>query len=310
MMSAGGKAEVVLVTGASGFIGSHLVDRLVAEGKNVRCLVRSAGASTPASSLPDARTGDLLDVENLRRVLDGVSVVYHLAGVATAGHLTGAVDQTVLVNVVGTLNLLEAARQAKVERVVLVSSSHVYGPVAPVPVAEDASPDPRSTYAATKLAAEKLALNYHVAFGLPVTILRLFNVYGPRQSKAAVIPTIIVQALARQPLALQALRPRRDFVFVEDVVDGLLRAAITPQSVGHIVNLGSGTDTSVADLARYVLRLAGSPLPSPLPPVFDDDSDRSVADTRLAQELLGWEAGTTLEEGLLRTIDWWRWTAI
>lgn len=290
-----------LVTGAGGFIGSHLIDRLVALGRPVRGFQRRPAAVSAVEML----SGDLCDAGSVRAAMQGVDTVYHLGGVASADAVMDAPGGSIAANTLGTLNVLEAARTAGVRRVVVMSSGHVFGRPQRLPVAEDHPLNPATPYAASKIAAETLAAGYHRAYGLPVVVLRPFNVYGPRQPDSAVIPTIVGQALAGGPVRVRNPAPRRDFVFVADLVDALLLAAgADGRAVGRAFVLASGRAVSVADILRRVLALTGNPMEPPQEP--PDDGDRILGDAALARALLGWTPRVGLEDGLARTVDWWR----
>ncbi len=304
-------AGLALVTGADGFIGSHLVDRLVEDGHPVRRFRRGSPPPDPAEAGPaDSRFGDLRDPASVQAAMEGVGTVFHLGGIASAGAAMAAPAEAVAVNTVGTLNVLEAARAAGVRRVVLMSSGHVFGPPRQLPVTEDHPLDPATPYAASKLAADKLAMGYHRSYGLPVVVVRPFNVYGPRQSSDAVVPTIVGQALAGGPVRVRSLAPRRDFVFVSDVVEALILAATAERAVGREIILASGRAVSVAAILHRVLALAGAPNGAPPKPAAPAaparGDDRIFGDPSLAGALLGWSARVPLDEGLARTVAWWR----
>jgi dTDP-glucose 4,6-dehydratase len=208
----------------------------------------------------------------------------------------------------GTLNVLEASRRAEVGRIVHTSTSEVYGTAQKIPINEEHRLHPQSPYAATKVAADQLALSYQRSFGTPVAIVRPFNTYGPRQSARAVIPTIITQALSRETIELGATDPTRDFLYVGDTVAGIMRAGSTDEIEGEVINLGTGVEVSIAEVVQRVLRL----LQRDVSVSFDDDRlrppdsevERLVADVAKAKELLGWAPETDLDQGLQRTIDW------
>lgn len=216
-----------------------------------------------------------------------------------------------MTNVEGTLNVLEAARRYDVERVVHTSSSEVYGTATTVPISETHPLHPQSPYAATKVAADELALSYHRSFDLPVVIARPFNTFGPRQSARAVIPTILSQALTRDRVELGSTYPTRDFVYVRDTVAGLLRSSEVPDIDGEVINLGTGREISIADVAARILALAdtGAELvvqsSERLRPE-KSEVERLVADPSRARELLGWQAETPFDDGLRETLAWFR----
>jgi dTDP-glucose 4,6-dehydratase len=307
----------VLVTGAGGFIGGHLVDRLVRDGAQVRALVRYNSRNErgtldwmPPESVRDVDVvlGDLRDAESVSRAVEGCEVVFHLGAQIAIPYSYVNPRDYVETNVTGTLNVALAAQAHGVERVVQTSTSEVYGTARQVPITEEHPLEPGSPYAATKVAADKLMDSFHRSFGLPVVILRPFNTYGPHQSARAVIPTIISQALAGDTLRLGSLDPRRDLTFVTDTVDGFVRAATSDAAVGRTVQLGTERDVSVGDIVDTVGELLGKELQVTQDPdrVRPENSEvmRLISSPQLAGELLGWTPTVSLEDGLQRTIDW------
>jgi dTDP-glucose 4,6-dehydratase len=237
-----------------------------------------------------------------------VDVVFHLAALIGIPYSYETPLAYIRTNVEGTYNVLEAARTEGVGRVVHLSTSEVYGTARYVPMDEEHPLQAQSPYAASKIAADQLALSYHRSFALPVVVVRPFNTYGPRQSARAVIPTIVTQALAGGPVRLGNLDPRRDFTFVRDTVAGIIAVGLCEQAVGQVVNLGSGRDVSVAELVDTVGRLLGR-----RPEVVVEDErrraagsevERLLADTTKARDLTGWEPRYGLEDGLRETIAW------
>jgi NAD dependent epimerase/dehydratase len=310
----------VLVTGADGFIGSHLAERLVAEGADVRafCLYNSRGSAGWLDEAPvetreaiDIRLGDIRDARFVEAAMDGVEVVFHLAALIAIPYSYTAAESFVDTNVRGTLNVLEAGRRTGVRRIVHTSTSEVYGTPDVLPIRETHPLSAQSPYAATKLAADQLALSFQMSHGLPVVVLRPFNTYGPRQSDRAVLPTMIRQLLdGRAEIRLGRLDTRRDLTFVADTVDGFVRAATADDVVGRTIQLGTGRAETIGELVEIARRLIGSDAtvvtdPSRLRP---DASEvmALLSDPSLARELLGWEAGTGLERGIAATIEWIR----
>jgi dTDP-glucose 4,6-dehydratase len=210
--------------------------------------------------------------------------------------------------VIATLNVLEAARRLEVGRIVHTSSSEVYGTAQAVPITEAHPLNAQSPYAATKIAADQLALSYQRSFGTPVVIARPFNTFGPRQSARAVIPTIVSQALARDVVQLGAVSTTRDFLYVEDTAAGIARAGAADGVVGEVMNLGTGIEVSIEDVARHVLAILGRDVPLEVDRVrvrpAASEVERLVADARKARSLLGWEPQVSFDDGLRRTIDW------
>jgi NAD dependent epimerase/dehydratase len=309
------KGKQVLVTGAGGFIGSHLAERLVEEGARVRALVHynSLGSwgwlqDAPRRGDMDVRAGDIVDRDGVQHAMEGVECVFHLAALIGIPYSYHAPEAYVRTNVVGTLNVLQAARALGVGRVVHTSTSEAYGTARYVPIDEKHPLQGQSPYSATKIGADKLVESYHLSFGSPVVTVRPFNTFGPRQSARAVIPTIIAQALAGRPVKLGNLHPTRDLNYVANTVDGFVRAGEAPGALGGTFNLGTGREISVGDLAALIGRLAGRPLqvegePSRLRPE-GSEVERLLADATRARDVLGWTPAVSLEEGLTRTIEW------
>ncbi len=309
--------KTVLVTGAGGFIGSHLVERLVADGHRVRVLVRYNGRDDRGhlETLPDdvqaaieVERGDLKDPVAVRRAVAGREWVFHLgASIAIPYSYQNPYD-VVQTNVLGTAHVLDACRDAEVGRVVLTSTSEVYGTAQRVPIDETHPLQGQSPYAATKIAADALGESYYRAFGLPVTILRPFNTFGPRQSARAIIPTIISQALARPVVRLGRLDPRRDLTFVKDTVAGFVAIAGRDAALGRAVNIGRGEDISIGDLVALIGRRLGRELKVEADDVrvrpAASEVERLLAGTALAQSLWGWRSAYSLEQGLDETIAW------
>lgn len=309
----------VLVTGAAGFIGSHLVERLVREGHRVRAYVHYnsrndwGNLELVASEVKrevEVVTGDIADPFSVRHATKGVQIVYHLASLIAIPYSYVAPQSYVQTNVQGAINVLQAAREEGVERVVHTSTSECYGTAQYVPIDEKHPLQGQSPYSASKIGADMLAESYWRSFGLPVAIIRPFNTFGPRQSARAVIPTIISQALKGGVIKLGSLTPTRDMNYVDNTVDGFLAVAQHPAAVGQVINVGSGREISIGDLARLIVRLVGSSSE-----VVEDSQrvrpaasevERLLCGHAKARELLGWVPRVELEEGLRRSIDWFR----
>jgi len=307
----------VVVTGAGGFIGSHLIERLVELGARTVAFVRYTSSGTwgwldtsPVKNDVEVVAGDVADRERLREAIGGADVVFHLAALIGIPYSYHAPASYVRTNIEGTLNVLQASLDAGARRVIHTSTSEVYGTALHVPIAESHPLQGQSPYSATKIAADMLAESFARSFGLPVSILRPFNAFGPRQSLRAVIPTIIAQALSEPEIRLGSLTPTRDFTFVLDTVEGFIRLAETEGIDAKTVHIGSGVEISISDLAQRIIRLIGRDVP-----VRSDDArvrpersevERLVADTSRAQAELGWRPRVSLDEGLRRTIDWVR----
>lgn len=310
----------VLVTGADGFIGSHLVERLVAEGARVRafCIYNSRGSAgwldevdQATRAAIDIQLGDIRDARFVERASEGIEVVFHLAALIAIPYSYVAVESFIDTNVRGTMHVLEAAARAGVRRIIQTSTSEVYGTPDTLPITEGHALQARSPYAASKVAADQLALSYHRSFGSPVVVLRPFNTYGPRQSDRAVLPTMLRQLLAgRIEIRLGRLDPRRDLTFVGDTVDGFVRAATVAGIEGETIQLGTGRAESIGELFALACTILGVEArvvedPARLRP---DASEVLVlcSDPTRARAILGWEARTSLEDGLAATIDWLR----
>jgi len=305
----------VLVTGAGGFIGSHLTEKLVELGADVRALVHYNALGTwgwlDHSSLRDhvrVIAGDICDRDNISQAVQGCEIVYHLAALIAIPYSYYAPTSYLRTNVEGTLNVLQAARDAGVECVVHTSTSEVYGTAQYVPINEKHPLQGQSPYSASKIGADKMAEAFYLSFDLPVVTVRPFNTFGPRQSARAVIPTIITQLLSGHTVRLGNMHPTRDLNYVASIVDGFVLAPSAPTAIGQTINLGSGCEISIGDLAQLIARLMGKPIAieSAADRVRPSGSEveRLLADNRLARELLGWEPHVTLKEGLLRTIEW------
>jgi nucleoside-diphosphate-sugar epimerase len=293
------------VTGASGFVGSHLVDRLQACNAAVRCLRHPATSIVDMASLSESIEGDVADADDVHAAMENVSTVFHLAGIAAVSAAQSAPHDAFRVNTLGTQNVLDAARRRGDVRVVVMSTAHVYGPAMRLPVNEEHQVAPASVYAATKLAADIMALTYARNFGVSVTVLRPFNIYGPRQSTAAVIPSIVAQAVSGQSVQVRDLRPRRDFVYIQDVVEALLLAATTDAATGQVFVLASGEAVSVASIVRRVVTLVSGRDPE-APEEPEPGPDCMFGDAAHAKSVLGWRPRFDLDAGLNRTIAWWR----
>ena len=310
------RTDPVLVTGAGGFIGSHLCERLVRDGASVRALVRYTSrrhegnlAEIPADvrDAIDVRYGDVRDGDFVGRLVAGTSVVFNLAASISVPYSFVAPREVVTTNVEGSLNMLCAARDAGVARMVQMSSSEVYGTAQYTPIDERHPLDAQSPYAASKVGADKLAESFHLSFDMPVVVARPFNTYGPRQSLRAVIAVVVAQALAGGHLNLGALTPTRDFVYVTDTVAGLLALA-EHDEVGGTYNIATGADVSVADVVAVVGELLGRELT-----VHTDEQRLRPARSEVHQLLgdasklraaTGWTPTVTLRDGLRAVIEW------
>jgi dTDP-glucose 4,6-dehydratase len=310
-------SDTVLVTGAGGFIGSHLVEALLREGRSVRAFVRYNGRGDTGNlrHVPaDVRSGvevvfgDLRDPDAVLDAARGVDVIHHLGALIGIPYSYVHPRETVDTNVTGTLNVLAAARERGVRRVVHTSTSEVYGTARTVPITEEHPLQGQSPYSASKIGADMLADSFFRAFGVPVVTIRPFNTYGPRQSARAVIPTVIVQALTGEVVRLGSLSPTRDLNFVADTVDGFLRAGRVPGVEGRVMNLARDEEISVGALAEKIVAIVGRPVrieteASRLRPEASEVM-RLRGDSTLARRLLDWKPTVDLDEGLRRTVAW------
>ncbi|WP_409176037.1 NAD-dependent 4,6-dehydratase LegB [Brevibacillus fortis] len=316
------RGKKILVTGADGFIGSHLTERLVRLGYDVKAFVNynsfnswgwlDHSPNEIASEL-DVFAGDIRDPHGIKQAMKDCDTVYHLAALIAIPYSYHSPDTYVDTNVKGTLNILQAAKELGVSKVVHTSTSEVYGTAQFVPITEEHPLQGQSPYSASKIGADQMAIAYYSSFGLPVSIIRPFNTYGPRQSARAVIPTIITQiANGQQSIRLGSLHPTRDFNYVEDTVRGFLAVAQSDKSIGEVINIGSNYEVSIGQTVEMIAELMGSKIE-----IFSDDQrirpvksevERLWADNTKAKELLGWEptyAGVDgLRRGLSQTIEW------
>jgi NAD dependent epimerase/dehydratase len=313
------KNKQVLVTGAGGFIGSHLVEQLASRGAHIRAFAHYNSRGDPgrlrllsASALAQVEliAGDLRDAQAVREAVQGSAIVFHLGALISIPYSYRHPAEVAETNFMGTLNMLLACREFGVERLVHTSTSEVYGTGQYTPMDEAHPLHAQSPYSASKIGADKLAESFYCTYELPVVTVRPFNTYGPRQSGRAVIPAIIAQALAGARLRIGSLETQRDFTFVDDTVCGFLRAAEAVGVEGGTFNLGTRQAITIGELAQRILRLMKRDL------AIEVDLERLrpqrsevmnlLSDNRLACETLGWQPRTSLEAGLGRTIDWIR----
>lgn len=307
----------VLVTGAGGFIGSHLTEALVKAGAKVRVFIRY-NSRDGRGNLEDLEpelmeqieiiAGDLRDADVIERSVKGCDAVFHLGALVGIPYSYKNPREVVETNIMGTFNVLTAARDHGVERIVHTSTSEVYGSALYVPIDESHPLQGQSPYSASKIGADKLAESFYASFDLPVVTVRPFNCYGPRQSARAVIPTLITQALACQEIRLGNTETLRDFTYVTDTAEGFMKAAQSPAGFGKVINIGSGREISIGQLAQIIIKT----LQSSAEIVVDEtrvrpsrsEVNRLLADNRLAKETIGWEPHVSLEEGIKKTIAW------
>ncbi len=312
--------KTVLVTGADGFIGSHLVEKLIDEGNKVKAFVyynsfNSWGwlDSFPKDKLKQIEifAGDVRDPNGVRTAVKGVDTVYHLAALIAIPYSYHSPDSYVDTNVKGTLNILQAARDYNVERILVTSTSEVYGTAMYVPIDEKHPKQGQSPYSASKIGADAMADSFYRSFNLPVTIVRPFNTFGPRQSARAVIPTIITQLLAgKTEIKLGSLHPTRDLLFVKDTVNGFIEIAKSTKTIGEEINIATQQEISIQDLAQKIIDLI-----NPKAKIISDDIrlrpeksevERLLGSAEKIRSLTNWKPHYHFDEGLKQTIEWFR----
>lgn len=310
----------VLVTGSDGFIGSRLVEMLLEDGCNVRAFVYYNsfnswgcldGLTKDKLSQIEIFNGDVRDSNGVRTAVKDVDIVFHLAaliGIPFSYHSPGSYVDT---NIKGTLNVLQACRDLNIERVITTSTSEVYGTAQYIPINEKHPIQPQSPYSATKIGADAIAESFYRSFELPLVIARPFNTYGPRQSARAVIPTIMIQLLnGNKEIKLGSLHPTRDLNYVDDICKGFLALAKCDDAVGRVVNIGSGEEISISNLANLMIEII-----NPVAKIVSEDKrirpkesevEQLLCDNSLMKELTDWMPETQLKEGLMETIEWFK----
>jgi len=318
------KNKKILITGADGFIGSHLAEELVRQGRDVRAFVlynsfNSWGwldhASPDILRSLEVFAGDIRDPHGVRKAMTGCDVVLHLAALIAIPYSYHSPDTYVDTNVKGTLNIVQAAQDLGIEKVVHTSTSEVYGTAKFVPITEEHPLQGQSPYSASKIGADQIALSFYTSFGTPVAVIRPFNTYGPRQSARAVIPTVITQiAQGQKRIKLGSLHPTRDFNYVADTVRGFVAVAESGRSVGEVINIGSNFEITIGETVKLISDIMGAALEIETDEVRirpeKSEVERLWADNGKAKQLAGWEprfAGKDgLRRGLVETIDWFR----
>ena len=310
----------ILVTGADGFIGSHLVESLLNENCQIRAFTyynsfNSWGwldtFSKDKLKNIEIFPGDVRDPSGVRVAIKNVNVVFHLAALIAIPFSYHSPDSYIETNIKGTLNVLQACREYNVEKVIITSTSEVYGTAQYVPIDEKHSLRAQSPYSASKIGADKIAESFFCSFGTPIVIARPFNTYGPRQSARAIIPTIITQLInGNENIVLGSLHPIRDFNYVSDICKGLIALAKSDEAIGKEVNIGSGTQISTGTIANLLIELTASKAK-----IISEDVrkrpdksevERLVCNNGLMKEITGWEPETPLKEGLLKTTEWFK----
>ena len=323
-MSATKDISSVLVTGADGFIGSHLVEELVTSGYKVTAFVQYNSFNSWGwldNCKPELKekftvvAGDIRDPYGVKNAMAGCDAVAHLAALIAIPFSYNSPDSYVDTNIKGTLNVLQAAKELSIKRVIHTSTSEVYGTARIVPITEEHPLQGQSPYSATKIAADQLAYSFFKSFGLPVVVLRPFNTYGPRQSARAVIPTVITQiATGTKEIQLGALNPTRDFSYVKDTVRGFTAALGSNEGIGEVVNLGSGFEISIGDTAKLIADLMDKDVAISLDNERlrpkESEVERLFASNLKAKELFGWEPKYSglegFKTGLKETIEWFK----
>ena len=312
------KGKKVLVTGSEGFIGSHLTERLLELGAEVTAFVLYNSFNNWGwidTMKPDIKneikvfTGDVRDENCVRQAVKGIDVVFHLAALIAIPYSYYAPSSYVDTNIKGTLNVLQACREGNIERMIHTSTSETYGTAQYAPIDEKHPLQGQSPYSASKIGADMMAESYYRSFGTPVSTIRPFNTYGPRQSARAVIPTIISQILSGAgEIKLGSLTPLRDLNYVKDTAEGFIKIAESDKTIGTVTNIGSGKEISIGDLACKIIRLIGKDVKI----ICDEDRvrpeksevNRLCADNRKALEIAGWKPRHSLDDGLRETVDW------
>ena len=313
----------ILVTGADGFIGSHLVEELVRQGMEVRAFVfynsfNSWGwldeSPEELKTKIEIFSGDIRDPHGVEQAMQGCNVVMHLASLIGIPYSYHSPDSYVDTNIKGTLNILQAARKLELEKIVCTSTSEVYGTARYVPIDEGHPLQGQSPYSATKIGADQIAMSFYCSFGSPVALIRPFNTYGPRQSLRAVVPTIITQLAKSQAIInLGSLHPTRDFSLVKDIVNGFIAIAESDASIGEAINVGSGFEISIKELGETIGDLMGSKIKFNTEEIRlrpgKSEVERLLADNSKANQIINWVPKYAGKEGLKRglkeTIDWY-----
>ncbi len=311
------KGKKVLVTGASGFIGSHLVEELVRRGANVRAFVKNNSSNNigsleklteDISEKVEIVFGDIQNRENVKRAVYEMNLVFHLGALISVADSYKNPREYMDVNAIGTLNILEASREYKIEKIIIASTSEVYGNGGNKIINEDFPLNPRSPYAASKIAAEKITESFYYSYNLPVSIIRLFNVFGPRQSIKPLIPAVINHGIRNEKIQITDLNSKRDFVYVADAVDAFIKTAESDKSNGETINIGTGTASSVKMILEILSKILEKDLFKyvELGNLKNKDEKLLICDNKKAKKLLNWEPKYSLEEGLSKSVNYFK----
>ena len=311
------KKAKVLVTGANGFIGSHLSEHLVNLGAKITVLLEYNPNNylghlkfLPKNMLSEIEQvlGDIRDPELIKKIVKGKDTIFHLGALVSIPYSFINPREVFEVNAEGTLNILLAARDQEVSKIVTTSTSEVYGTALYTPIDENHPLQAQSPYAASKIAADKIAESFYKTYNLPVATIRPFNTYGPRQSDRAIIPTIIIQALKKSTINIGSTMPRRDLSYVSDTVDGFMKVAESKKSIGQVINIGLGEDISIGELIKMILLIMDKEIK-----IISNEKRkrpkksevmRLLCDNRKAKKIVNWVPGVSLKEGLSMTIEW------
>ena len=308
-----------MVTGAGGFIGSHLIEYLVSHGAKVRAFLRytSTGSCGQLDELSESikksleiYRGEIRELDSLKGAMKNVEVVFNLAALIGIPYSYQHPFEVFKTNTLGISNILSIARDMKIERIVHASTSEVYGSAQYVPIDERHPLRPQSPYSASKIAADAIAMSYYYTFGSPVSIARPFNTYGPRQSIRAIIPTIILQLIKKDKIVLGSIETKRDFTFVKDTVSGFIKIAESRNSIGEVINIGTSSEIKIIDLTKKIAHILGKELKlSAAKERFrpkQSEVDRLLASNKKAAKIIGWKPGYSLEAGLKETVEFYK----
>jgi NAD dependent epimerase/dehydratase len=311
------KEKSILVTGAGGFIGSHLVEALTKLGGNIRCFVRYNSRNDygliellpkEIRDLLEIIPGDLKDSDAVNRAVKDVDYIFHLGALVGIPYSYFHPRDVIGTNILGTLNILLASKEYGIKKIVHTSTSETYGTAIYVPIDEKHPLQGQSPYSASKIGADKIAESFYRSYNLPVAIIRPFNTYGPRQSARAVIPTIITQALTKDNVSIGSIHPTRDFTYVKDIVEGFIKIAESSKSIGEVINIGSNYEISIGDLANKIIALVGREVTINYDSTRNrpkkSEVERLWANNSKAMELIEWKPKITLDDGLNETIKW------